>query len=38
MQEAVRRFVEFFTVKIRNRHTRTAYARAAGDAERSQTS
>lgn len=36
--QAVRRFFEFFAVNIRNRHTRAAYARAAGDPERSQTS
>jgi hypothetical protein len=28
---AAKRFVEFFTATIRNRHTRKAYARAAGD-------
>lgn len=36
--QAVRRFLEVFTVNIRNRHTRAAYARAAGDAERSHIS
>ena len=34
--QAVQRFLEFFNVNIRNRHTRAAYARAPGDAERSQ--
>src|SRR5712692_7987114 len=29
-QGAARRFLEFFTVNIRNRNTRAAYARAAG--------
>jgi hypothetical protein len=28
--DARRRFLEFFTATIRNRHTRTAYARAVG--------
>ena len=28
---AARRFLEFFTVNIRNRNTRAAYARAAGE-------
>jgi len=30
-QQAALRFAEFFTVNIRNRNTRSAYARAAGD-------
>jgi integrase/recombinase XerD len=30
-REASRRFLEFFTVNIRNRNTRAAYGRAAGD-------
>jgi hypothetical protein len=30
-KRAAWRFVEFFTVNIRNKNTRAAYARAAGD-------
>jgi hypothetical protein len=30
-RDAARRFVEFFTVNVRNPHTRKAYARAAAE-------
>jgi len=30
-ERAALRFLEFFTVNIRNKNTRAAYARAAGD-------
>ena len=36
--QAAPRFLEFFTVNIHNRNTRAAYARAAGNAVRSQIS